>query len=129
MVCEWRVCSVWVACVGMCVQHAAVQAAEADGGCAASPYSKRSPQDSLSLCRCRQRGVRVIGETVASAISQEEGRLWDPDWDVAAQYVMSPPIRSRRELAATAPACVCVCKCEGVCECECVQQAMLSPSL
>ncbi|KAI3428696.1 hypothetical protein D9Q98_007519 [Chlorella vulgaris] len=52
------------------------------------------------VARARQRGVRVIGETVASAVSQEEGRLWDPDWDVAAQYVMSPPIRSREHAAA-----------------------------
>lgn len=81
----------------------------------------------------RQRGQRVIGETVASAISMDESRMWDPDFkasvgghgpcstcslgvasvavqapapayphysapdhvQVAAQYVMSPPIRSK----------------------------------
>lgn len=28
----------------------------------------------------RQRGQRVIGETVASAISMDESRMWDPDF-------------------------------------------------
>lgn len=45
--------------------------------------------------RCRQRGLRVVGETVASAISRDESALWDPDFDRAAQFVMSPPIRSK----------------------------------
>jgi dihydroorotase-like cyclic amidohydrolase len=49
----------------------------------------------LDVRACRQRGLRVVGETVASALALDEGRLWDPDWDVAARYVMSPPIRSR----------------------------------
>lgn len=30
--------------------------------------------------RCRQRGQRVIGETVASAISMDESRMWHPDF-------------------------------------------------
>lgn len=48
-----------------------------------------------ALCACRQRGARVIGETVASAIAVDESRLWDPDFGIAAQYVMSPPIRGK----------------------------------
>eukprot|EP00239_Pterosperma_sp_CCMP1384_P005804 CAMPEP_0197857388 /NCGR_PEP_ID=MMETSP1438-20131217/30378_1 /TAXON_ID=1461541 /ORGANISM="Pterosperma sp., Strain CCMP1384" /LENGTH=519 /DNA_ID=CAMNT_0043473199 /DNA_START=113 /DNA_END=1672 /DNA_ORIENTATION=+ len=44
--------------------------------------------------RARERGMNVIGETVASAITQEESKVWDPDFKIAAQYVMSPPIRS-----------------------------------
>lgn len=44
---------------------------------------------------CRQRGLRVIGETVASALAGDESALWDPDFDRAAQFVMSPPIRSK----------------------------------
>lgn len=45
--------------------------------------------------RCRQRGLRVVGETVASALARDESALWDPDFDRAAQFVMSPPIRSK----------------------------------
>lgn len=37
----------------------------------------------------------MIGETVASAISVDESRLWSPDFKMAAQYVMSPPIRGK----------------------------------
>lgn len=47
------------------------------------------------IARARQRGARVVGETVASAISCDERAMWDPDFDRAAQFVMSPPIRSK----------------------------------
>ncbi|KAL4420181.1 hypothetical protein ABPG77_008317 [Micractinium sp. CCAP 211/92] len=50
--------------------------------------------------RARQRGLRVIGETVASALARDESALWDPDFDRAAQFVMSPPIRSKEHQAA-----------------------------
>ncbi|KAI7845659.1 hypothetical protein COHA_000773 [Chlorella ohadii] len=52
------------------------------------------------IARARQRGQRVIGETVASAVSMDESRMWHPDFNVAAQYVMSPPIRSKEHGAA-----------------------------
>ena len=42
----------------------------------------------------RARGARVIGETVASALALDESVLWHPNFTLAAQYVMSPPIRS-----------------------------------
>lgn len=35
----------------------------------------------------------MVGEPVASGLSMEESRMWHPDFKVAAQYVMSPPIR------------------------------------
>ncbi|WVY95206.1 hypothetical protein V8G54_034294 [Vigna mungo] len=38
---------------------------------------------------------RVIGEPVASGLVLEKSWLWHPDFDTAAKYVMSPPIRKR----------------------------------
>ncbi len=37
---------------------------------------------------------------MASAIAVDESRLWHPDFKVAAQYVMSPPIRGKEHGAA-----------------------------
>ncbi|XP_024545302.1 dihydropyrimidinase [Selaginella moellendorffii] len=45
------------------------------------------------IARARQAGQRVIGEPVASGLVLDDSKLWDPDFRVAAQYVMSPPIR------------------------------------
>ena len=52
-----------------------------------------------SILACRHRGVRVVGETLPSAISMNESKMWDPNFDVAAAFVMSPPIRSKWVLA------------------------------
>jgi len=46
------------------------------------------------VTRARARGQRVIGEPVVSGLALDESRLWDANFTVAAQYVMSPPIRS-----------------------------------
>lgn len=51
----------------------------------------------LEVARARKRGQRVIGEPVASGLAFNESRLWDPDFKIAAQYVMSPPIRSEQD--------------------------------
>ncbi|KAI5075203.1 hypothetical protein GOP47_0009279 [Adiantum capillus-veneris] len=45
------------------------------------------------IIRARQSGQRVIGEPVVSGLALDDSVLWDPDFDVAAKYVMSPPIR------------------------------------
>ena len=45
------------------------------------------------VAKARKEGQRVIGEPVASGLSVDERRMWDPDFKIAAQYVMSPPIR------------------------------------
>lgn len=45
------------------------------------------------IARARQSGQRVIGEPVISGLALDDSMLWDPDFDVAAKYVMSPPIR------------------------------------
>lgn len=52
------------------------------------------------VARARARGARIVGETVAAAIALEESALWHPNFTVAAQFVMSPPIRSRASGAA-----------------------------
>lgn len=49
---------------------------------------------SAEVAAARSRGARVIGETVTSAIALEESVLWNKNFTLAAQYVMSPPIRS-----------------------------------
>ncbi|KAK9825674.1 hypothetical protein WJX81_001526 [Elliptochloris bilobata] len=46
------------------------------------------------VARARRGGQRVVGEAVASGFASEERMVWDADFRVAAQYVMSPPIRS-----------------------------------
>ncbi|GAX85193.1 hypothetical protein CEUSTIGMA_g12611.t1 [Chlamydomonas eustigma] len=46
------------------------------------------------VAKARLRGQRVIGEPVVSGLALNESVMWDPDWEVAARYVMSPPIRA-----------------------------------
>lgn len=46
------------------------------------------------VAKARKDGQRVIGEPVASGLALNESMMWHPDFKVAAQYVMSPPIRS-----------------------------------
>lgn len=45
------------------------------------------------VAKARKEGQRVIGEPVASGLALNESWMWHPDFDVAARYVMSPPIR------------------------------------
>eukprot|EP00250_Pteridium_aquilinum_P032946 c498_g1_i1 orf=145-1728(+) len=45
------------------------------------------------IVKARQSGQRVIGESVVSGLALDDSMLWDSDFDVAAKYVMSPPIR------------------------------------
>ncbi len=44
------------------------------------------------IARARARGVVVFGETLASALGTDGQKYWDPDWEVAANHVMSPPL-------------------------------------
>ena len=48
----------------------------------------------------RRRGQRVIGEAVAAGLSLDESMTWHANFTVAAQYVMSPPLRTARDRAA-----------------------------
>ena len=34
------------------------------------------------IADAKLRGQRVIGETIASGIAAEEGKIWDPDFEV-----------------------------------------------
>lgn len=43
----------------------------------------------------KTRGQRVVGEPVTSGLVLDESMMWHEDFNVAAQYVMSPPIRQR----------------------------------
>jgi len=45
------------------------------------------------VARARAAGQRVFGEAVASGVALTDQGLWDPDFDRAARFVMSPPIR------------------------------------
>ena len=47
------------------------------------------------ISRARDLGQRVIGEAVTSGIACDESQVRDPDFKVAAQFVMSPPIRKK----------------------------------
>ncbi|XP_040865817.1 dihydropyrimidinase isoform X1 [Glycine max] len=47
------------------------------------------------IAKARKSGQRVIGEPVASGLALDESWLWHPDFETAAKYVMSPPIRKR----------------------------------
>uniref|UniRef100_A0A803P3T6 dihydropyrimidinase n=1 Tax=Cannabis sativa TaxID=3483 RepID=A0A803P3T6_CANSA len=46
------------------------------------------------VAKARKSGLRVIGETVVSALVLDDSWLWHPDFSIAAKYVMSPPIRA-----------------------------------
>lgn len=59
-----------------------------------------SGQAAAEIASGRLRGARVVGETVTSAIALDESVLWHKNFTVAAQYVMSPPIRSATSGAA-----------------------------
>lgn len=48
----------------------------------------------MQVAKARKQGLRVIGEPVASGLALDESMMWHSNFTVAAQYVMSPPIRS-----------------------------------
>ncbi|XP_027331029.1 dihydropyrimidinase [Abrus precatorius] len=47
------------------------------------------------IAKARKSGQRVIGEPVVSGLALDESWLWHPDFETAAKYVMSPPIRKQ----------------------------------
>src|ERR1700687_2746488 len=48
-----------------------------------------------AIRRARQKGMRVYGEPLAQHLVLDESEYAHPDWDHAAQRVMSPPFRSK----------------------------------
>ncbi|KAG1677363.1 hypothetical protein FOA52_010742 [Chlamydomonas sp. UWO 241] len=52
------------------------------------------------VAKARKDGQRVIGEPIISGLALNESMMWHPDFKIAAQYVMSPPIRSAEHGAA-----------------------------
>ncbi|KAL6746708.1 hypothetical protein V8C86DRAFT_2933980 [Haematococcus lacustris] len=52
-------------------------------------------QDAMQeVAAAKLRGARVVGEPVVSGLALHEGLLWNANFSLAAQLVMSPPIRS-----------------------------------
>ncbi|MBM3978461.1 MAG: dihydropyrimidinase [Planctomycetes bacterium] len=57
--------------------------------------------DSLeAITRARLEGQRVFGEVLAQHLVLDESVYRNPDWNVAAHYVMSPPFRAKEHQAA-----------------------------
>lgn len=54
----------------------------------------------LQVAAARRQGQRIVGEAVTSGLALDESAMWHPDFDTAAKYVMSPPIRSVEHQAA-----------------------------
>ena len=54
----------------------------------------------MQIARARQEGQRVIGEAVAAGLTLDESMMWNPNFTVAAQHVMSPPLRKERDRVA-----------------------------
>ncbi|GMG99989.1 hypothetical protein Nepgr_001829 [Nepenthes gracilis] len=46
------------------------------------------------IAKARQSGQKVVGEVLVSGLVLNNSGLWDPDFTIAAKYVMSPPIRA-----------------------------------
>lgn len=55
-----------------------------------------SSQDSVeAIIRARSHGQRVYGEVLAGHLTIDESVYRNPDWDLAAAHVMSPPFRAK----------------------------------
>ncbi len=53
-----------------------------------------------AITRARLEGQRVFGEVLAQHLVIDESVYRNPDWNVAAHYVMSPPFRAKEHQAA-----------------------------
>ncbi len=49
------------------------------------------------IARARARGNILFGETLASALGTDGRQYWNPDWQTAANHVMSPPLNPSPE--------------------------------
>jgi dihydropyrimidinase len=57
-------------------------------------------QAAEAIGRARQRGVKVVGETLPGFLAIDDSVYAHPDFDVAAGHVMSPPYRPKEHLEA-----------------------------
>ncbi|HYS81523.1 MAG TPA: dihydropyrimidinase [Anaeromyxobacteraceae bacterium] len=53
-----------------------------------------------AIGRARRRGARIVGETLPGFLAIDDSVYADPDFDVAAGHVMSPPYRPKEHQAA-----------------------------
>jgi dihydropyrimidinase len=56
--------------------------------------SKEAMQE---VARAKQRGWRIVGEPISAGLTLDDSYYNDPDWDKAARYVMSPPLRKKQD--------------------------------
>ncbi len=64
-----------------------------------------SADGATEIAAARARGQRgVVGETIVAAISVDHAGLWHPDFDAAAKFTLSPPLRPRAHVEALAKA-------------------------
>lgn len=54
------------------------------------------------ITAARDRGVRMVGEAIVASISVPHDKMWDPDFNTAATFTLSPPLRSRHHVDALA---------------------------
>ena len=54
------------------------------------------------IAAARARGQRVAGEAITASISVDHSGMWDPDFDTAAKFTLSPPLRPREHVTALA---------------------------
>ena len=54
-----------------------------------------SEDSAAAIIRARSRGQRVYGEVLAGHLTIDESVYRNPDWNIAAAHVMSPPFRAK----------------------------------
>eukprot|EP00708_Paratrimastix_pyriformis_P002227 GAFH01000969.1.p1 GENE.GAFH01000969.1~~GAFH01000969.1.p1 ORF type:complete len:491 (-),score=142.81 GAFH01000969.1:767-2038(-) len=54
----------------------------------------------LEIRIAQERGVRVIGEVIVAHLMRDRSACSDPDWDLAAAHVLSPPLRAPEDMQA-----------------------------
>lgn len=66
----------------------------------ATTWPARTAGSAAQVVAARRAGQRVIGEAITSGLTLDEAMTWHANFTVAAQYVMSPPLRTERDRVA-----------------------------